>query len=174
MVVEVVLAGHLRTGGFEHAAERVAHRRPAGAAQVDRAGGVGGDELKVDLLARVQVAVTELLGLLQYLRHELALRAGGQTKVDKAGAGDLGGVDCGVGRQVVDKPSSKLARVGASLLGHLERDVGGVVAVLGVAGALHGHGLRDDGGVEVVGGEHAGRGLFHGGCEFSWRHGAQV
>ena len=174
VVVEVVLAGHFRAGGLEHAAERVAHRGPAGAAQMDRAGGVGGDEFEVDLLVCVEVAVAELLRLIQHLCDELALGAGGETQVDKARTGDLGGVDCGVVRQVVGKPSGELAWVGASFLGHLERDVCGVIAVLGVAGAFHGHGVRDDGGVEVVGGEHTRRGLFHGGCEFSWRHGAQV
>ena len=52
VVVEVVLPGDLGAGHRDDPAERVADGGPADAADVDRPGRVGGDELEVDLLAR--------------------------------------------------------------------------------------------------------------------------
>ena len=52
VVVEVVLAGDEAALRLEHPGEAVADRRPAHAADVDRAGRVGGDELEVDRDAR--------------------------------------------------------------------------------------------------------------------------
>ena len=52
VVVEVVLPGDLGAGALEDPAQGVADRGPPGAAEVDRAGRVGGDELQVDLLRR--------------------------------------------------------------------------------------------------------------------------
>ena len=49
VIVEVVLAYHLGALGAQQPAQRVADRGPARATDVDGAGGVGGDELEVDL-----------------------------------------------------------------------------------------------------------------------------
>ena len=50
-VVEVVLAVHLRALRRQQVRDRVADRDPAAAARVQRAGGVGRDELEIDPLA---------------------------------------------------------------------------------------------------------------------------
>ena len=60
--------------------------------------------------------------------------------------------------QRVGEPSGQLARVGADLLGELQRQVAGVVAVLGVAWPLDGDRRRQCGGVERMLGQHRGRG----------------
>ena len=57
VVVEVVLPNHVGALGGQQPAQRVADGRPAGAADVDRAGRVGGDELEVDVLAGQIVGV---------------------------------------------------------------------------------------------------------------------
>ena len=55
-VVDVELAGDGCPRGFEHPGDRVADGGPAGVAEVQRAGGVGADELEVDAPAGVHVA----------------------------------------------------------------------------------------------------------------------
>ena len=60
--------------------------------------------------------------------------------------------------QRVGQPAGQFARVDADLLAQLKGQVGGVVAVLGVARALDGDRLRQRGGVEAVLGEHRGGG----------------
>ena len=58
-VVDVVLAGDLVAGEVEEARQRVAEDRAADVADVHRAGGVGGDELDVDLAAGGGVGAAE-------------------------------------------------------------------------------------------------------------------
>ncbi len=50
-VVEVVLRGDVGTIGAQESGEGVADGGPPDGADVDRAGGVGGDELEVEFLA---------------------------------------------------------------------------------------------------------------------------
>ena len=61
-------------------------------------------------------------------------------------------------RQRLGQPAGQLARVDADLLAELKRQVGGVVAVLGVARTLDGDRLRQRGRVEAVLGQHRGGG----------------
>ena len=56
VVVEVVLAHDLGALGGQQPAERVADGGPAGAADVDRPGRVGGDELQVDVRGRLSAS----------------------------------------------------------------------------------------------------------------------
>ena len=58
----------------------------------------------------------------------------------------------------VGQPAGQLTRVGADLLAQLQRQVGGVVAVLGIARALDGDGRRQRGRVEAMLGQHRGGG----------------
>ena len=93
MVVEVVLAGHRGTAGGEDPAEGVTDGRPAGAAEVDRAGGVGGDELKVDLLpVEVRAGAVGVTGG-EDVGDQLGLGIRGEADVQEAGPGDAGLVD---------------------------------------------------------------------------------
>ena len=62
------------------------------------------------------------------------------------------------GDQCFGQPSGQFARVDADLLGELQGQVGGVVAVLGIAGPLDGDGRGQRGGVEAVLGQDRGGG----------------
>ena len=77
------------------------------------------------------------------------------TKPGPATSADGDAVGCG---QRVGQPAGQLTRVGADLLGHLQGQVGGVIAVLGVARALDGDRRRQRGGVEAMLGQHRGGG----------------
>ncbi len=139
VVVEVVLPRDLGTDRRQDAAERVADRGPPHAADVDRARRVGADELEVDLLSGVEVTGAVRRTGRDDLRGQGALGAGLDADVEEAGTGDLGARDA-VGRaELVGEQLRELARVHAGLLGQLQRDVGGVVAVLLDLGALDEH-----------------------------------
>ena len=138
-VVEVVLAGDLCTLGGEDAAERIANGGPAGVAEVQRAGGVGRDELEVDPGADHRGAVAVPVAVGQHGRDHRTSGRGGEPHVEEAGPGHLDGVHP-VGRgQRRRQPASQLARVHPDRLGHLQGEVRRVVAVLGVAGPLDHH-----------------------------------
>ena len=89
-IVEVVLAVHFGTLRREQVRDRVADRDPSPAARVQRAGGVGGDELEVDPLPaqrlRASVAVAGRDGLAQHIvgprRIELEIDESGPRDVD--------------------------------------------------------------------------------------------
>ena len=161
MVVEVVLAGNVRAGGLEDAAQGITHRGPAGAAQVDGARRVRGDELQVDLLPGVRSIAAEFLARGENLGDNCALSGRGEADVEESRSGDGGLLNGVVAREGVSQPLRQFARLGAGLLGHLEGQVGGVVAVLRITRALNGHGLRQHGGVQLVLVKHSGRGLFN-------------
>ena len=125
---------------------------------MDRSGGVGRDELEVDVDAR-QVGRAAVAGAGgQHLFDDHALGRGLDAQVDEPGAGDLGGGDAiGLGQRS-GQPSGQVAGVDADLLGQLQRHVGGVVAVFGVAGPLDGDDRGQGGRVESVLGQHRGSG----------------
>ena len=63
---------------------------------------------------------------------------GVDAQVDEAGARDVGRGDAvGLGQRG-GEPAGQLTRVGADLLAQLQREIGGVVAVVGVTRALDG------------------------------------
>jgi hypothetical protein len=95
VVVEVVLAGHLGAGRGDDPGQGVADRGPSRAAQVDRSGGVGGDELEVDLVPGAAVAATVRGAGLHDGPRQLPRRAGFEDDVDEAGAGHLDALDPG-------------------------------------------------------------------------------
>ena len=143
VVVEVVLPGDLGAGLGEDAPERVADGGPPDATDVQRAGRVGGDELEVDLLARERVRGPVRRTRGHDVGGDLALRAGGDRDVEEPGTRD---VDRGhaLGRpQLLGEQLAQRPRVGACLLGQLERHVGGVVAVALLPRTLHRHLARN-------------------------------
>ena len=79
-------------------------------------------------------------------------------RLTKPGPGDVGARRCRPVGQRVGQPAGQFTRVGADLLAQLKRQVGGVVAVLGVARTLDGDRRRQRGGVEAVLGQHRGGG----------------
>ena len=88
-VVDVVFPHHLMAGGGEQVGQGVPQGRAPAVADVQGAGGVGADELHLDLLAGAQVAVA--VGRAQFvnLGHHPVPEGVGDEEVDKAGAGDL-------------------------------------------------------------------------------------
>ena len=169
VVVEVVLAGDLGAAGLQQPGQRVADRRPAHAADVDRPGGVGGDELEVDALAgRGGVrAVAGARG--EDLHRDLAERGLREAQVEEARTGDVDRVDAVDLPQPGGQQLGDLPRRPAGGLGELERDARRVVAVLLDARALdgdlvgHGHG-------QLAGLDGGGHGVAHGGAELEGSH----
>ena len=101
MVVDVVLALHAVAGVLHHAAEGVAKRSPAAVANVERAHGIGRDELDLDLLARADVRAAKVVALLAHGAEDLVVGRGREVEVHEAGACDLDLGDARVGRHVV-------------------------------------------------------------------------
>ena len=170
VVVEVVLAHDMGALGGQQPAERVADGGPAGAADVDGPGRVGGDELQVDVLAleRLGVAVVGAGG--EDVVDDDALGGGLDAQVDEAGTCDVGGGDAVLLGQRVGQPAGQLTRVGADLLAQLKGQVGGVVAVFGVARALDGDRRRQRGRVEAMLGQHRGGGDLEQLCQVGGGH----
>ena len=65
----------------------------------------------------------------------------------------------------------ELAWVRADLLRQLERDIGGVITVLGVPWTLDGYGVGDDGDISTAPGDEVQDGLTYDERKFSWGHG---
>ena len=175
VVVEVVLPRHLGAGGLQHPRERVADRRPAHPADVDRAGRVGGDELEVDLLAHLAGAGAVGGARLDHGARELARGRRVDGDVEEAGAGDVDARDARGGGQPGGEHLGQRPRGHPGALRQLQRDVRGPVAVVAVAGALHRDGLGHVQG-DLAGGDGLGqaghdRGGELGGCHPDKRSG---
>ena len=150
VVVEVVFAHHLGTVGLEHAGHGVADGSPTSAADVNRTGGVGGDELEIQGLAAqmgVAAVFVDLVEMLvgvghgtggEYGVHHGGGRGGVKRDVDEAGACHLDlGDAVGFGERGGER-LGQIARLHAGLLGQLHGDVGGPVAMRAVLRAHHG------------------------------------
>ena len=138
-VVDVELAGDGVAGPLESAAMRVAQRRAAAVADVQRAGGVGGDELDVDL----EAGAPRRCGRSRDPAARIAATCGGELvlgepEVDEPGPGDLDpGDDARRAAAARPRPARPRAR-GLLRCGRARThgEVGGEVAVAGVARAL--------------------------------------
>ena len=174
VIVEIIFAGHVGAAGGEDSAEGVAHGGPPGAAQVDGSGRVGGNEFQVDAFPAVEAVVPIGSAGGEDVGHDLALGGGSQSDVNESRAGDVDGGDLVMRRQGVDKQAGKLARIHSYLLGNLERQVGGIVAVLRIARAFHDHLLGQDGHVQLSIGKYlVGLSVDEGG-KIRWCHNATV
>ena len=172
VVIEVVLAHHCCTLGGQQPAQCVADGGPPGAADVNRAGRVGRDELEVDVLPVEQTRTTVIGAGRHDIGHHHALSRCLDPQIDESGPGYLRRGDCiGVG-ECGDQPARELARVRAGLLAHLQREIGRIISVLGVARTLDGDRLRQCGGVEAVFDQHRGGGAAQQLGEIGGGHGA--
>src|SRR5690606_18125568 len=88
-VVVVELAGDLVAAGVVEAADRVAQRGLARVAHVQRAGGIGRDELDHDLFAVARAAAVGPALFADGRQHGLT-GARRDAEIDEAGPGDLG------------------------------------------------------------------------------------
>ena len=151
-VVDVVLAGHVEAGELEHVGERGAVGGAAAVADVERAGGVGRDELDLHLDAAL-LAAAEGLALVEHALHDGRLGVGGQREVDEAGAGHLGLGHQGRGRQLGQQQARQFARVALEGLGELQGQVAREIPVPGLLRTF-----QVDGGVGLFGGHAQKRG----------------
>ena len=115
---------------------RVAEGGPAGVADVQRAGRVGGDELEVHGLPGEGVVVAVAVALLDDGLGEAAGRGGVEGDVDETGARDVHRGDAVDGADAAGELVGELARAGAERLRQFHGDVGRPVAVLSVLGPL--------------------------------------
>ena len=135
-VVVVVLALDVVAGELEQARDRVADRAVARRGDRDRAGRVRGDHLDLHLLGPLRRAAAEPGSGLQHLRQGLAEPVGREPEVDEAGAGDLRALDLLQAQRGGGQLLAELARRALAHRRQLHRDVGRVVAVLGVVRPL--------------------------------------
>ena len=140
VVVEVVLAHHVGALRGQQPAQRVADGGPAGAADVDRPGRVGRDELEVDLLAgQLRRSGRSPWPASMTLLTITPWAEASRRRLTKPGPATSAEAMPSASAQRGGQPAGQLARVGADLLAQLKGQVGGVVAVLGVARPLDGH-----------------------------------
>ncbi len=119
-------------------------------AHVQRAGGVGGDELHQHLAigtrAIAAVGITQLVDA----PHDAGLCIARQEEIDEPGAGDLHLLDGGVLFQCGHDQLGDFARWLARRLGQAHREVAGEVAVGGIARTLHAKTVENDVGGQYV------------------------
>ena len=119
MVIEVILAGHLRARRLQHTSQGITHSRPTGTAEVDRAGGVSRDKLQVNLLTRKGIVRAVLRASAEDLRDDLALGVGSKADINETRAGNVGLCNSIIVCQGLCQPAAQLARIRTGLLGHL-------------------------------------------------------
>ena len=137
-IVDVELAGDLVAGEFHDAAQGVAQGCPAAVAQVHGAGGVGRDELDVDLGALAHGAAAKAAALLADAAEHALQSCVGEAQVDEAGSGDLDGAQQLAALEVLDEDGCDVARVHVRLLGASHGNGGSPVTVGAVARTLQG------------------------------------
>jgi hypothetical protein len=136
-VVDVELAGHLVAGEGQQPAERVAHRRIAGVADVQGSRRIDADELDIDLLPALgrQHTAAVVAAERQHGPGRAAIPAVAQEQIEKPRAGDLEALADGGPRPGAPAPAQlvgQLARVAARLSRHRQGDRRRDVAELGL------------------------------------------
>ena len=105
-------------------------------ADVQRAGGIGRDELDLHPPASPDLRAAVVVPGAQDGRDQGAVGVRGKEKIDEAGAGDLDTLDQGRRRQQGDQPLGEVPRPGPRGLGEGQGQIGGKVAMGLVLGAL--------------------------------------
>ena len=145
-VIDIVFARDVMAGERQQPRQRIAEDRAADMAHMHRTGGVGADELDVDLGIRPKVGPPEFGAGLQGRPDHALPDHRRQAQVQETGARDLGRADAGVG-QARGQAVGDLARLHAGGLGQHHRGIGGHVAMRRVAGRFD----RDIGGIQACG-----------------------
>ena len=158
-VVVVELAADLAALRLQERCERVAERRLPPMPDVQRPGGIRGDEFDHRALAGAALAVPVGRAEREDPRQLQLIRLRREMEVDEAGSGDLGPLDQLAGRQRVEDRLRQLPRVAARRFCQLQRNVGREIAVRGVARALDVDDGSDDVGGQDVGRQGGERGL---------------
>ena len=137
-VVDIVFPFHLEAGHIQHGGQGIADGGAPGVAHVQVAGGVGGDEFHLDLLALAQAAAAEILAFGQHLAGGLVQPVLFHAEIDETGAGDLHFFDGGIAEiYIFGNGLGDVAGRFAAGLGQQHGHVGRVVAVGGFPRAFH-------------------------------------
>src|SRR6185312_13138474 len=110
-VVDVVLAGDVGAAGLEHAGDRIAQGGPTGVPDVQRPGGVRGDEFHVHHVAGERVVGAVGRAGLDDGLGQFAGGGGVDGDVQEAGAGDVHGGDPGDRHEASAQHGGELAGV---------------------------------------------------------------
>jgi hypothetical protein len=138
-IVDVVLARHLVAGEGQQRRQAGAVGGAAAVADMQRAGGIGGNEFDLQAARHPAVAgraAPEVAAGGEHGGHHRGTRRGRQREVDEAGAGDLGADHVGRRRQFAHQAFGDLARIGLQFARQLHRQVAGEVAVAGLLRAF--------------------------------------
>ena len=136
-VVDVILALHRVAGVLQQVGERGAVGGTAAVTDVQRPGGIGGNEFDLDAAALPELTAAEAItGFEDSADHRLT-GAAGQEKIDEPGPGHLHPLD-GVGRrQAVDDGLRQLARRLPGVPGQHQRDIRREIALAGILRRRH-------------------------------------
>ena len=145
VVIEVVFAHNGGAIGLQYAGHRIAHRGPARAADVDRAGRVRGDEFQIERLAAQVIVLAESIALVEHLVHHCGRRCGVERDVDEAGTCHFDGGNAIGAIQCVGEQLGEITRFHAGFLRQLHGGVRRPVAVRAILGAHDGEfgGIRE-------------------------------
>jgi hypothetical protein len=135
-VVVVVLALHLVPREGEEARDRVPVGAVPGRRHRDRAGRVGRHHLDLDAFARRRRAAAEVGARRDHLPERLGEPGGREPEVEEPRRRRLGALDRRERGCRLRQARGDLERRPLLHAGETQRDVGGVVAVLGLGGAL--------------------------------------
>ena len=138
-IVDVVLTLDVKARRSEDVGERRPVRCLASVADVQRAGGIGGDELQEYPLACAQPALAVGCALFVNAAELARVGLGGEMKVDEAGSCHLGARHERTVRQCRDDGCGELTRLAAASPGEAQREIGSEITVPRLARALHYH-----------------------------------
>jgi hypothetical protein len=138
-VIDVILARHLVAGKGQQRAQAGAVGGAAAMADMQRAGGIGGNEFDLQAAGHASVlrrAATEIIARRPAPRPPPRCAPRRQREIDEAGAGDLDLRDKRRGRQLAHHALGDLARIGLQFARQLHPQVAGEITVAGLLGAL--------------------------------------
>ena len=137
VVVEIVFAHDFGAVRLKYAGHRITDGRPTRAADVDRAGRVGGNEFEIECFAAQVLVPAEVRAIGEHLIHHGCGGRGVKGDVDEARTCDFHCSDAvGVVHQCLER-LGELARFHAGLLGELHGGVGSPIAVRAVFWSHH-------------------------------------
>ncbi len=134
-VVVVELARDAVALRFEEGRDGVAEGRLASVADVQRAGGIGGDELDLHLSARLVRRASVACAFLEDTAHDPRFGDGPQGEVDEPGAGHLGFLQ-ELARDPCCERGGEGARAGLQRFRQLQRHIGRIIAMARLLRAL--------------------------------------
>ncbi len=131
-VVDVELTRDVIAREGEKRRQRVAEHRASGMADMQRPGGIGRDELDIDLEPRAQAGMTEAAAGIERLGHHVGPDLGREPEVEEAGPRHIDGRDARIATEPLGQFLADLAGVHVGGPGENHRGVRRHVAVGGI------------------------------------------